>query len=755
MKSKNKSLQQKNKRLNKKILSLKSIVQVLEKKKFISLDCLRDLELKAESAEMIHRIYVTRKGKPGNRKYPPALRKFALSLHFYSPSAYMHVRRSFASALPHPRTLRKWYENVNTEPGFTAQAFQSLEMKFKASCTRLTCTLVADEMAIRQQTQWNGKRTIGLVDYGLGQTDTDEIATQVYVFVLVSNDQNWKLPLGYFFVNGLTGSTRATLISMCLQKCHDVGVDVIALTFDGCSSNFMAARILGCELDNVDNLVTTFKHPCTENKVALFLDPCHMIKLVRNTFEAKRVIFDSDDNEIKWQLLIDLVKLQDSEGLHVANKLTSRHIEFRNQIMKVKLAVQLLSTSVAKALDMCRDLSLTKFQNVESTIKFITHFNNLFDIFNSRKRGKYGFKKPICENNHDTVLKYLDEMEMYIKSLKIYYKTKCINKKVVSMKISKKMITKCQCKTGFTGFLVNIQSLKYLYRTLIESKKMSYIATYKISQDHIELLFGLIRSHGGNNNNPNATQFRGIYRKLFNHLTLRSPFTGNCVPLDNYQILNCSAVKAINHSINNDEMNLLNEINLTSDDHSDLQNNSYLLAKSLDSQSNSDLTEMTRYIVAYIAGFVARKLNKALKCEECVSVLMSKEILQIHKLIDLKNKGGLVLPSKDLFTICLKTEQHTRNYVKQKGTQHFLKENDSKRLIITILKSFQSTEIFDGLISHSFNQHATLNHRTLLIKAAIETYMNVRLHHLHKNDPAVKFHTKRQKFNKLVLFEGK
>lgn len=393
------------------------MVQELEKNKFISLDCLRDLELKAESAELIHRFFITRKGKPGNRKYPPALRKFALSLHFYSPSAYMHVRRSFNSALPHPRTLRKWYENVNTEPGFTAQAFQALEIKCKASGARLTCTLVADEMAIRQQTQWNGKRTIGLVDYGLGQTDTDEIATQVYVFALVSNDQNWKLPLGYFFVNGLPGSTRATLISMCLQKCHDVGVDVIALTFDGCSSNFMAARILGCQLDNVDNLVTTFKHPCTENKIALFLDPCHMIKFVRNTFEAKRVIFDSDNNEIKWQLLKELVNLQNLEGLHVANKLTSRHIEFRNQIMKVKLAVQLLSTSVAKALNMCQDLSLDKFQNGGPTINFITNFNNLFDILNSRKRGKYGFKKPICEDNRNTILKYLDEMEIYTLNL--------------------------------------------------------------------------------------------------------------------------------------------------------------------------------------------------------------------------------------------------------------------------------------------------------------------------------------------------
>lgn len=72
---------------------------------------------------------MNRKGKSGKRKYP-ALRKFALSLHFYSASAYMYVRRVFSTALPHPRTIRRWYENTNTEPGFTA--FQALDAKSKA-----------------------------------------------------------------------------------------------------------------------------------------------------------------------------------------------------------------------------------------------------------------------------------------------------------------------------------------------------------------------------------------------------------------------------------------------------------------------------------------------------------------------------------------------------------------------------------------------------------------------------------------------
>ena len=35
-----------------------------------------------------------------------------------------------------------------------------------------------------------------------------------------------------------------------------------------------------------------------------------------------------------------------------------------------------------------------------------------------------------------------------------------------------------------------------------------------MSQDHLELLFGAIRAHGGTSNNPNIKQFQTIYKRL-------------------------------------------------------------------------------------------------------------------------------------------------------------------------------------------------------------------------------------------------
>lgn len=64
--------------------------------------------------------------------------------------------------------------------------------------------------------------------------------------------------------------------------------------------------------------------------------------------------------------------------------------------MKVKLASQLLSQSVADALTFCKDsLSMSEFSNAGATIQFIEMFNIAFDILNSRSINCIGFKNYV------------------------------------------------------------------------------------------------------------------------------------------------------------------------------------------------------------------------------------------------------------------------------------------------------------------------------------------------------------------------
>lgn len=84
-----------------------------------------DLQLGDESI-----IKQIEKGKTNNQ-YSPEVRTFALTLHFYSPRAYRYVRDKFKGKLPAPRTIRKWCESVDGDPGITKESLDVLKVKIK------------------------------------------------------------------------------------------------------------------------------------------------------------------------------------------------------------------------------------------------------------------------------------------------------------------------------------------------------------------------------------------------------------------------------------------------------------------------------------------------------------------------------------------------------------------------------------------------------------------------------------------------
>ncbi|CAL4063091.1 unnamed protein product, partial [Meganyctiphanes norvegica] len=147
-----------------------------------------------------------------------------------------------------------------------------------------------------------------------------------------------------------------------------------------------------------------FPHPKAENeneRVYALLDICHMLKLVRNTLAEGGILIDNENKQIRWQYFVDLQKLQEAEGLRLANKLKKVHIHWWQQKMKVNLAVQVFSSSVADALEFCsRHLADYKeFKDCEATVKFIRIFDNLFDVLNSRNPFAKGNKAAMHVGN--------------------------------------------------------------------------------------------------------------------------------------------------------------------------------------------------------------------------------------------------------------------------------------------------------------------------------------------------------------------
>lgn len=163
-----------------------------------------------------------------------------------------------------------------------------------------------------------------------------------------------------------------------------------------------------------DQDLTNFKYSNTT--VHAFIDPCHPLKLIRNTFGDFRLFYDPSGRKIDFLFLERLLALQEKEGLHLANKLSKAHIYFQKQNMKVRLATQLFSSSVADALEHCRTtLKMQEFEGCEGTVNFINIMNDVFDFLNSHSARPPGWKKAMCPQNIGFIRALFESATMYLK----------------------------------------------------------------------------------------------------------------------------------------------------------------------------------------------------------------------------------------------------------------------------------------------------------------------------------------------------
>lgn len=150
-------------------------------------------------------------------KYSPELRKFALTLNFFSPKGYNYVWQVFDTCLPHASTIGTWFKNINAEPGFTSEAFDYLKVHLKNCDKQPILSLIVDEISIRKHVEWDGKKFHGYINFGVDlEDDSNEMATEALVLMVVCINGKWKLPIGYFFTNGLNGEQKSAIISQCI-----------------------------------------------------------------------------------------------------------------------------------------------------------------------------------------------------------------------------------------------------------------------------------------------------------------------------------------------------------------------------------------------------------------------------------------------------------------------------------------------------------------------------------------------------------
>lgn len=448
--------------------------------------------------------------------YGRNVRKFALVLSIKSKSAYKWVRKKFSNRLPAIRTLRTWNakSNANCPSGFNAETKLTLEklaQQKKSDGKELYVSLCFDEVSIRQHIQWihGEKKFGGFTNYGRRNNNELPVANFGIFFLVTLIESAESFIFAYFLVKSLNTVEKSALITNVIEEINITGCYLMSIAFDGLVTNFSACEMLGASFDTED-FRPFIPNPINSNRICIILDPPHCIKLIRNCLAAKENLRDGNNNPIRWSLFEQLVS---AKGELVSHKMTKKHINFHPNKMNVRIAAQTLSLSVAKSMELLLRSGDKTFSNASGTIIFTKNFNKAFDIFNAKHCDSNNvFRKGLNLKYAEKIFEFLNYFSGYIKS--IHYEGK--------------NILKSKRKTGFLGFLINIETLRYFYDEFILKLKIENILFFFFGQDLLESLFGRIRSMLGSNTNPTAEQLSGITRQLINYNEIKASENANC-----------------------------------------------------------------------------------------------------------------------------------------------------------------------------------------------------------------------------------
>lgn len=410
MKEKNrriKSLSAKNLRKEK---TIKGLVQKLEKMKALSEE--QSQHFMSNFGHMTKDLFKNEQKNQTNStgsRYSEEIKKLAISLHFYSPKAYNFVRKSLHR------------KSIDCEPGFLSNVIEHLQKTLEDE--NKDCIILIDEMTIKKEVLWDAKnkKFAGNTDYGpILAEEQDTIAHNALVVMAVGLQKPWSYPIAYFLVNHMDSKMQAQILKESINLLTNAGLDVHAITFDGCSN-----RHLGCKMDRFDG---SFKHPTRlDRTLYVILDICHMLKLARNALDDKEIFYTDGGETISWYYIKELFNVQQSNMLHLGNKLKNVYIKWHNQKMKAAVAAQTLSSSVAAGMMYLCSLKVKQFEKCEQTAELIQNINDIFDILNTKSKFGKKFKSPLKLENYKELQAYLLDIISYLKQLKDVDGTKLVN----------------------------------------------------------------------------------------------------------------------------------------------------------------------------------------------------------------------------------------------------------------------------------------------------------------------------------------
>ncbi len=232
------------------------------------------------------------------------------------------------------------------------------------------------------------------------------------------------------------------------------------------------------------------------------------------------------------------------------------------------------------------------------------------------------------------------------------------------------------------GWEMSVQCLLQLWETLQQHYSFRFLFTNRLNQDCIENLFSVIRAKGGQRDNRNAGQFRAAFAQVIVDAVLLPSHHKNCVDdLDTFLIQlgslqNKAAVSPAVPVVSSYEMMLAN-----------MPPTARCVFSVCTSQENDELSKQEKNIVAYISGYMVRKLRKCM-CEGCFLYCTTgaDDCDEDLDFITVKRyeeaKDGLISPSLSLVRTVCQLEAEYREVVENV----ILSDNAKSTLFSTLSK---------------------------------------------------------------------
>ncbi|XP_071411871.1 DNA transposase THAP9 isoform X2 [Pithys albifrons albifrons] len=648
-------------------------------------------------------------------EYSPEMRQFACILYLYHAESYDYLQKIFS--LPHPYSLTNWLSNNEAAAGFSNDIFLRLQEKVKREKRAYRyCAVMVQEMSLQKRQEWDPQtgRLTGFVDLGTGILDADEapLASEVVVLMAVGISSPWTAPLGYFLVNRTTGHLLAQLFRQAISKLNNIGIMVLAVTSGASAHGAETARALGIRIDP-ERIQCTFHHPPDSAQgISYFFDVCHALQLIKNALQCfQKVEWLSDT--MWWQHVVELAALQELRVLEQCSPKSDRSVSKESYHLKVNLATLLFSEGVADALEHLQNLGLASFQNCSGTVKFVRLMSSLCNVFYGRGPYGKGLKHPLLPGNYTKISNLFNEAKSFFVTL-----TDSVGRYII----------KSKRKLGFLSFLLNAESLKWLYSKYMcaEGSTFHHLQTYAFSLDPLELFLRALQQACGTHGSPTCAVFQAAYHKLLASCSL-SPGSSHGSGSDSMSLLDISLSRRRDLTLSSirAQYNLACRRALARE----YPFSAGLLLHS--SALSNALTELSLHArgITCTAGFVAEQLAHDLQCEACLASLFDSDEsrLRCGSVLYIKKLGGVSLPSASVRRITSISERVLKWY----GEAGDGSKNRKIWHLSLEQKVFQEllgeSPLFPMLTNHLFDGELNIsNHYTVLVKKITRCYLNIR-----------------------------